>query len=204
MSDFETGAKTAAANNLVLSVLNDGAIYQDRLHCGFAMMQGSTHRIFLARILGTALILDSRKSFRDLVTAEANKQRRMGGKFKAAEISEAANLVKAATIEHCLEFIRDEYNPLRLILANCRKWRDNINGNTYFSVLVQIPCGADGYRRISIPFQYGYGDQWMHETMSVLSRVLCIDAPNWPREAPIAWNFEGVMRKRDMYKGIYL
>lgn len=189
MSDiFETGAKTAAANNLVLSVLNDGAIYQDRLHCGFALMQGSTHRA----------------SFRDLVTNEARKQRGIGCKFKAAEISDAAKIVQSMTIEHCLELIRDGYNPCRLILANGRKWRDNINGNTYFSVWVRIPCGNDSYKSLTIPFQYGYGDQWTHETLQVLSRVLSISMPTRPSEANVAWNFDGVMRKRDMYKGIYL
>lgn len=67
-------ATTAAANSIMLSVLNDGTIYKDRMHCGFAMLQGSSHRM----------------PFRDLANNEAIKQRReFGSKFRAAEISEA-------------------------------------------------------------------------------------------------------------------
>lgn len=189
---FETGAKTAGANNLVLSVLNDGAVYPDRLHCGFAMLQGATHRV----------------SFREIVSAEALKQRLMGGKFKAAEISDAAKLVQAQTIQHCLELIRDNYDPSRNIEVTGRKWRDNINGNTYFSCWVRIPQIDIGHRSISIPFQYGYGDQWQYEAVRTLRAIgLFADLDERTTlnlELPINFNFEGAMLKRFMYDGIYI
>jgi len=80
---YETGATSLQSNNLVLSVLNDGSIYDDRKHAGFAMIQGSHHSL----------------SFGDIVKAEVNKQRAcFGSKFKPQHISEAIKLVQTQTM----------------------------------------------------------------------------------------------------------
>lgn len=189
---FETGASTAGANNLVLSVLSDGSVYADRLHCAWAELQGSSHRL----------------SYKDIVNAEATKQRAQGSKFKPQEINEATKLIRADTLEHCLETLVSNYDNTRNICVSGRKWRDNVNGNTYFSCRVQIPqIGSPEYRIITIPFQYGYGEQWQAETISTLKNIGIVakDTDNkYYREWPINWNFEGTMLKRDMYAGIYL
>lgn len=201
---FETGANSVAANNLVLSVLNNGQVYQDRLHCGFAMLQGSSHRI----------------SFKDIVTDEANKLRKQGYKFKAADISNAVKIVQADTILHCIELIKDNTNGV--ISASCRRWFDKANGNSYFSVRITFPNIDDKgnvvFKWITIPFQYGYGSHWQYEVINLLAKYSFIPPlkkyengntaygylSDYERNGIIAWNDEGYGLKRDMYDGIYL
>jgi len=183
MTTFETGATTSGANNLVLSVMNDGQAYDDRKHAGFAMLQGANHRL----------------SFRDIVANEANKQRQAFKlKFKPQEITQAAAIVKALTIEQCIEQIRDTWTGERIACYG-RKWFDATNGNTYFSCRIVIPC-ENGARWISLPFQYGYGDQWGWECRHVLDRMGFEGmASGYGSEKPIKFTFEGKMLKRDMY-----
>lgn len=200
-TQFETGATNSATNNLVLSVLNDGQVYQDRLHCGFTMLQGANHRI----------------AFKDIVTDEANKQRReFGSKFKPQEITEAVKLVKTDTILHCIEIIRDNANGC--IRASCRRWFDKVNGNSYFSVWLTIPQNDSSNRYIAIPFQYGYGSQWQYEVINLLAKYGFIPPlrkyengntdygylSDYERNGIVHWNDEGYGLKRDMYDGIYL
>lgn len=199
-SKFETGATTAASNNLVLSVLNDGSMYETCKHIGFAMLQGSSHRGM---------------TFRDLAQQEAEKQ---GGKFKASDITEAGKLIKQDTIEHCLDLILDEWNNTsHPIKAYCRRWFDKANGNSYFSVQLQFPT-LGGNKRINIPMQYGYGNQWEYAVIDLLEKHRFI--PNLPRYENgnkdygymsdyernnlLAWIDEGYGLKRNLYRGIYL
>lgn len=195
---FETGATNAASNNLVLSVLNDGQVYDDRLHCGLAMLQGSSHRL----------------TFKDIVTNEANNQRQQGCKFKPQEITEAVKIIQKETIKDCLELIRDESTIEKDIIANCRRWFDKTNGNSYFSVNIQIPMNNGRYRQINIPMQYGYGNHWQYEVINLLEKVGII--PKIPyyengnknygymSEYPINWIDFGYMLKRNMFDGMYL
>lgn len=201
---FETGATSAAANNLVLSVLNNGDVYKYRLHCGFDMLQGSSHRV----------------SFKDIVTYEANKQRKQGSKFKPQEITEATKLIQADTILHCIELIKDNTNGV--ISASCRRWFDKVNGNSYFSVRIKFPNidnkGNVTFKWITIPFQYGYGDQWKYEVINLLAKYSFIPPlkkydngntaygylSDYERNGIVHWNDEGYGLKRNMYDGIYL
>jgi len=45
-----------------------------------------------------------------------------------------------------------------------RKWRDKVNGNTYHSAR----CFADGKLVATVPFQYGYGDQYVWNANAAL------------------------------------
>lgn len=185
---FESGATSAPANNLVLSVMNDGDIYTDRVHCGYAMLQGAHHKT----------------SFSELVKNEAKKQRATGSKFKALEIGEAAKLVKAQTIAHCLELMREEYNGEK-IEATARRWFDKVNGNSYFSVRVIIPT-ISGSRWLIIPFKYGYGNQWEYETVSTLRKMgFFADKPEnaFRSELNITLNDTGYGLKKNMYTSEY-
>ena len=183
MTTFETGATTSGANNLVLSVMNDGQAYEDRKHAGFAMLQGAKHRL----------------SFRDIVAKEANNQRRdFKMKFKPQEITQAAAIVKALTIEQCIEQIRDTWTGERIACYG-RKWFDATNGNTYFSCRIVIPC-ENGSRWISLPFQYGYGDHGDWECRRALERMGFEGmSTGYGSEKPIDFTFEGEGLKRNMY-----
>ena len=186
MDSFETGATSAQANNLVISVLTDGSVYEDRKHCGFAMLQGANHRL----------------SFADLVKSEANKQRReFGSKFQAKHISEAIKLLQAQTIGDCLEIIAGEWSG-QYISATCRRWWDKVNGNSYFSVHLSIPR-ENGWRSLNIPFQYG--SHWEDVTVDTL-RIIGLDLPkaNYNSELPIYFIDEKWCNKRDAYHGIYI
>lgn len=172
---YESGAKTHGANNLILSVLNDGAIYETRKHSGFALLVG----------INTAL------SFSELVNAEAKKQRLTGSKFSAYDIKEAKLLIIKETIKHCLELIKENYNG-ETIQANSRRWWDKVNGNSYFSVNIKI-----GKYAINLPFQYGYGSQPESEVFKLLE-LINIKSDN------INFIDKGFMLKRDMFDGFYL
>lgn len=187
MTTFETGASSAQSNNLVLSVMNDGAVYADRLHCGYAMLQGASHRL----------------TFTDLARNEAIKQRAQGCKFNAAAISEAAKLIKDQTLTHCLETIREEWTG-EDIQCEGRKWWDKVNGNTYFSARIVVPTSS-GARWVSVPFQYGYGDQWQWECVYQLRRMGFDIPENKPfSELPIVFSGGEYTLKRNMFSGVYI
>lgn len=185
---FETGATSAASNNLVLSVLNDGQAYKDRKHAGFAMLAGSSHRL----------------SFRDLANNEAKKQRlQFGSKFKPAEISEAAMLIQSTTLEQCLEQIRDEWNGEPITITH-RKWWDATNGNTYWSAIISIPT-LSGHHLLSVPFQYGYGDQWQHDCRAILEKIGFENmTQGYSNEKPLIFEEQGWMKKNQMFTGIHV
>ena len=175
LSTFEIGATTHNANNLILSVLNDGNIYEALKHSGFAMLQG----IYPA--LG----------FKELINNEVIKQRAEGSKFSARDIKEARELIIKDTLQHCLELIKNAYtgDPIK---ATCRRWWDNVNGNSYFSVYVTI-----GKHAIILPFQYGYDRQYQAETEAQL-KLLGISA------GIIEYTDQGFKLKKDMFTGIYI
>lgn len=49
-----------------------------------------------------------------------------------------------------------------------KDWFDKMNGNSYFSAIVTINFGTKTEKTIKLPFQYGYGDQYIQETKAVL------------------------------------
>lgn len=193
-TQFETGATNAASNNLVLSVLNDGMVYDERIHAAKRMLQG------------TGPI----RSFREIANAEAQKQRQhFGAKFKPQEITEAAKIIQEESINDALELIRGKYEEevKPTITAYCRRWFDKVNGNSYFSVSIEI-----AYNSINIPMQYG--SQWQYEVIDLLEKYGFI--PKIPyyengnkncgyiSEYPIHWEEQGYMLKKQMFDGLYL
>lgn len=185
---FETGATSHQANNLILSVMNDGEVYKDRLHCGFALLQGATHRI----------------NFLELTRNEASKQRLGGSKFTASHIKEASGIIQALTLEGCKESYLNEWDANKQIIVTGRKWFDKVNGNTYFSCWVQVPTDA-GFKSFCIPRQYGYGDQWQFDAVSILRKLGFFKDDTRQRwELPIIFSDRGFMLKRDMFQGLYI
>lgn len=197
---FESGATNAASNNLVLSVLNDGTVYDERIHAAKRMLQGK----------------GPIRSFRDITASEANNQRQhFGDKFKPQEITEAAKIIQKESINDALELIRDKYEAegKPTITAYCRRWFDKVNGNSYFSVNIIIAGNA-----INIPMQYGYGSQWQYEVINLLEKYGFIPKipyyengnknygcmSDYEREGIIHWEYQGYMLKKQMFDGLYL
>lgn len=199
---FETGATTAGANNLVLSVLNDGAVYEARKHAIRSLLVGA----------------NPNPSIADIVKNEAAHQRSTGTRFKPAEITEAAKLVHSDTLLHVFECIAGDYDKTKPIRATARRWFDRVNGNSYFSVCIQIHVTTSNYpTQVNIPMQYGYGNQWQYETLDALVKIGVLppfetyDNGNkkygylseYETNHVIYWNDSGYGLKRDMFDGIY-
>lgn len=184
---YETGASTHAANNLILSVANDGTVYRDRLHIAFAYLQSANHR---------------NMRMRDIVAGEAAKQRKTGGRFSARDISEAADILWRQTLDHALILIRDEWTGENIHVRGL-KWWDAINGNTYHSVRMNIPSSAYASGRIvDIRMQYGYGDQWQWTAVDALRKMGFTIPENVPfTELPITWGDAPYTKKREMFAG---
>jgi len=58
----------------------------------------------------------------------------------------------------------DEMKEIRSMFIECREWFDKINGNSYFSARIWI----NGGQVAILPFQYGYGDQFIYEAQRKL------------------------------------
>lgn len=174
---YESGATSHKANNLILSVLNDGAIYEARKHAGFAMLQG----------------INPMYGFKELIADQVKALRISGNKFNARDIKEARELIIKDTLQHCLELIKDSYTsgPIK---ATIRRWWDSINGNSYFSVNVNL-----GKYAFNLPFQYGYGSQPMSETEKQLSLIGISSL-----KGNVNYNDQGFKLKRDMFTGLYI
>jgi len=198
---FETGASSAASNNLVLSILKDEKTYKKALTTGFDLLGGEVPVI----------------SFRDITSAEAQKQReKFKLKFKAAEISEAASLIKRDIIADCLEHIKKNLDGI--IHVKCKRWFDKVNGSSYFSVRTILPQKEDTIKYINIPLAYGYGSHWQYEVINFLARYGFIPElkkyengnidygcmSDYQKNGILFWDDQGYGLKRDMYTGIYL
>jgi hypothetical protein len=57
---------------------------------------------------------------------------------------------------------------IKTIDINAREWFDKINGNSYFSGDITLNYGAKTQKDIKMPFQYGYGEQYIQESYSRL------------------------------------
>lgn len=201
-TQFETGATSAQANNLILSILNDGQIYDNRLNCGFAILQGSHH------------IVD----IRELVQNEAKKQRLQGCTFPASSIKESVTIITKDTLDDCLDIIRNDYSHDKVIIATCRRWLDKIYGNSYFSVNLQIPLEHGMYRQVNIPMQYGHGSNWQYSAIDLLVKIGILPKvkeydngnkdygfmSDYEVKGIIQWVDQGYMKKNQMFNGVWI
>jgi hypothetical protein len=61
-----------------------------------------------------------------------------------------------------------------------KEWFDKINGNSYFSCVITINFGLKNQIEFKLPFQYGYGDQYLQETRVFLQeKGLLPKIENW-------------------------
>lgn len=197
---YETGATTSEANNLIISVMNDGSTYDERIDIAKRLLKGQ----------------EPIRSYRDIAQAEAQHQRmHFGAKFKPQHITEAGKLIQEQSIENYIEIIRDHWDNQekethKPIIAYCRRWLDKIYGNSYYSVCLDI----DGYL-INIPMSYGYGNQWQYDVIDLLEKLQIIaPIPKYSNGDKnygylsdydfIRWIDQGYGLKKDMFKGLYL
>lgn len=57
---------------------------------------------------------------------------------------------------------------INTIDINAKEWFDKVNGNSYFAGTITTNYGLKDEQRFIMPFQYGYGDQYVHEAATVL------------------------------------
>ena len=67
---------------------------------------------------------------------------------------------------------------IKPIDVQAKEWFDKINGNSYFAGAVIINLGMDSEKAYSMPFQYGYGDQYRHEAFETLKNAGVLDIKN--------------------------
>jgi len=65
---------------------------------------------------------------------------------------------------------------IKTIDVNAKEWFDRINGNSYFSGTVTVNFGMKDQKSFTMRFQYGYGDQYIHEAKARLVEHNIIDA----------------------------
>lgn len=61
-------------------------------------------------------------------------------------------------------------NTIKTLDINARSWFDKVNGNSYFSGQIVINYGLEDKKCLFMPFQYGYGDQYIWEALNTLKR----------------------------------
>ena len=62
-------------------------------------------------------------------------------------------------------------SQLKTIDINAKEWRDKINGNSYFSSDVTLNYGMNSQETIKLPFQYGYGDHYIHQSLREIQKL---------------------------------
>ena len=75
-------------------------------------------------------------------------------------------------------------SQLKTIDINAKEWRDKINGNSYFSSDVTLNYGMENEKVIKLPFQYGYGDQYVYESLREIQKLF--PRSKWYRENILA------------------
>jgi len=63
-----------------------------------------------------------------------------------------------------------EKSAVKTIDVNAKEWFDKVNGNSYFSADVTINFGMPDAESFKLPFQYGYGEQYVQEARDELAR----------------------------------
>lgn len=57
---------------------------------------------------------------------------------------------------------------IKTIDIKAKTWFDKANGNSYFAAVVTLDFGLPTQKEIKIPFQYGYGEQYITESVHQL------------------------------------
>ena len=84
-------------------------------------------------------------------------------------------------------------SQLKTIDINVKEWHDKINGNSYFSSDVILNYGMNSQETIKVPFQYGYGDHYIYQSLREIQKLF--PKSKWYKE-----NLLGKYQIQDEYK----
>ncbi len=57
---------------------------------------------------------------------------------------------------------------IKTIDIQAKEWFDKANGNSYFAGIITINFGMKNSQTIKMPFQYGYGETYLHTAIAIL------------------------------------
>lgn len=60
---------------------------------------------------------------------------------------------------------------VKTIDVTALQWFDKVNGNSYFAGTIIVNAGLKSEKKITMPFQYGYGDSFKHEAFKQLEQT---------------------------------
>jgi hypothetical protein len=84
------------------------------------------------------------------------------------------------------------------IVVQGRKWFDKVNGNTYHGGNVVVTTNY-GVKVIDIPFQYGYGDQYLYSAFEELAKARLI---KWDAQKQVPWRWAEENRVALVYSAV--
>lgn len=77
---------------------------------------------------------------------------------------------------------------VRTIDIDAKEWFDRINGNSYFSAVVTVNFGMKNAKSYSLPFQYGYGEQYIQAAKEELGKQGLINLSDWEKHM-LLWQY---------------
>lgn len=69
---------------------------------------------------------------------------------------------------------------IKTIDIQAKEWFDKMNGNSYFAGKVTVDFGLPTEKSFVMPFQYGYGEQYIQEARNTLKENNVINMNNEP------------------------
>jgi len=59
---------------------------------------------------------------------------------------------------------------MKTLDIQAKEWFDKANGNSYFSAIATIDFGMETEKVVNVPFQYGYDEAYLYQTMEQLQK----------------------------------
>jgi len=173
---------------LAISVINDPLTYEARKHAARKMIEGYYDRDAY------------RRTIRAITNDKARAERAaFNVKIKPAEITAQAAEVADYALTHERECIAQGYDKTQRIGASIRRWWDDANGNSYFSVWIRIPQIDGGFSTVKVPYQYGRDSHPEWETVRALVELgIFEEGTRLPRECPIDFDDQGYMKRNTL------
>ena len=173
---------------IALSVINDSATYPARRDAARRRLEGITD------------LEQFRRYIRAIVNDKAREERAsFGVKIKPAEITAQALEVAEHALTHERECIRDGYSGARC-LASIRRWKDKLNGVSYFVVWIRIPQVSGSFAMIKVPFQNGYGShpEWVAVDTLIGLGLFSRANHHMPGSYPVDFDDQGYMARKTL------
>lgn len=177
---------SARVDDLVLSFMNDGSVYEARKDIAIQIIDGT--------IYGKELHKFFYPMVRDYAT---NVLGNMGTKFTSSDCSQAAKQIFKDTIAHVIECMQCGVKSVHTVIVT---WRDDLYGNTYWSARVDIECDM-GVMAINMPMSYGDASQAEWEVAQRLTELGFFDGDVYEARKQINPRYAGNVKKSQMFQG---